>query len=124
MTKAFIPSESGKWSNKQERKSLLGGSLSGQRMRPDLQVSIYILLVSEDDIGWYRGKNQRTNKTEESISNFIAINTTSNGTMPVSRLSLIYLLATKAIPGHSVAQLKNFTKLQQNKMTENKNALL
>lgn len=52
------------------------------------------------------------------------MNTTSNGTMPVNRLSLIYLLATKAISGHSIAQLKSFTKLQQNKMTENRNTLM
>lgn len=55
---------------------------------------------------------------------FIAVNTTSNGNMPVNRLTLIYLLATNVISGHSTAQLKSFSKLQQNKWTENTNTLM
>lgn len=81
-------------------------------MRPDLQMAkeafIYWLglKMRQDDTG-ERSKEQT--KKQNLFRCFIALNNTSNGNMPVDRLTLIYLLATKVISVHSTARLKSFS---------------
>lgn len=81
-------------------------------MRPDLQIAkeafIYCLglKMRQDDTG-ERSKEQT--KKQNLFRCFIALNNTSNGNMPVDRLTLIYLLATKVISVHSTARLKSFS---------------
>lgn len=62
--------------------------------------------MRQDDTG-ERSKEQT--KKQNLFRCFIALNNTSNGNMPVDRLTLIYLLATKVISVHSTARLKSFS---------------